>query len=62
MKKLLQAAVLISMATSAIIAAAISRHSRANTNLPCEWEKKVSISADSFAKLQSIKYSTNIKK
>lgn len=62
MKKLLQAAVLVSMATSAIITAATSRHSRANASQPYEWEKKVTVSADSFAALQSIKYSTTIKK
>ena len=62
MKKILPAAVLVSMATSAIITAATSRHSRANSKLPYEWEKKVTISADSFAALQSIKFSTNFKK
>lgn len=41
MKKLLQAAVLVSTATSAIIAAASSRHSRANAGLPCEWETEI---------------------
>lgn len=62
MKKLLQAAVLVSMATSAIIAAATSRHSRANAGLPYEWEGKVILPADSFAGLQSIKLSNTIKK
>lgn len=61
MKKLLQAAVLTIMATSAIITAAKSRHSRANAGRPYEWEKKVIISADSLAALQSTRYSTSNK-
>lgn len=61
MKKLLQAAVLTIVATSAIITAANSRHSRANTGRPYEWEKKVIISTDSLAALQAIRYSTSNK-
>lgn len=62
MKKLLQAAVLVILASSAILAAATSRHSRANANLPYEWEQKVTISADSLKTLQAISHSIINKK
>lgn len=62
MKKTFQAAVLVVMAASAVIAAATSRHSRANSDQAGEWEKTITISSDSFAALQAIKYSNTIKK
>lgn len=57
MKKIFQAAALLIMAASSIMAAATSRHSRANNHFPNEWESSYS-SSDSFSQLQMIKYST----
>jgi hypothetical protein len=47
MKKNLPAAALIILAASAIVAAATSRHSRANNHYPNEWEQTCRPAADS---------------
>lgn len=62
MKKLSQAITLAAFATMAIIFAATSPHSRANAHPPNEWEKTITVNADSFAAIQNIKFSNSIKK